>query len=158
MNNSELKNVLNEIVGLRLTDVHPVCEMMVFSFERYSLHSQCLTRIIKNNDILVTTLDYQSWDGEITENNDEWFNLDKFKPEIEGGTVLSVKLSPLNDLVITMNNGIVIEVYIQNSHTHFDDEHEQYRFFEHSTDDETKGQKRLQPHYVVFNKNIEKQI
>ena len=155
MNNSEFKKIVSKIIGLHLTNVHLACEMMLFNFEQYSLHTQCLTRIIKNNDILVTTLDYQSWDGESSENNDEWFNLEKCKPEIEGGEVLDVKLSPLNDLIITLNNGITIEIFIQNSYAHFDDEHEQYRFFEYGTDDEPEEEKDLRPHYVVYSKHID---
>lgn len=65
--------------------------MLMFHFGNYALHTQCLTRIVKNNDILVTTQDYQSWDGEESENNDEWHNLDKFEPVIVGGKVTSVE-------------------------------------------------------------------
>lgn len=155
MEYSEFKSTVQVLVGLRLTDVHLVCEMMVFHFEQYAIHAQCLTRIIKNNNILVTTLDYQSWDGEVSENNDEWFNLNKFKHEIEGGKVLAVKLSPLNDLIISMDNDIIIEIYIQNSYAHFDDEQEQYRFFLIGPDDETEEQSKLRPHYTVYNKHIE---
>ena len=155
MNNLEFENIITKIVGLQLSDVKPICEMMVFHFEQYSLHSQCLTRIIKNNDILVTTLDYQSWDEECSENNDEWFNLDKFKSEITGGKVLDIKLSPLRDLIITLDNDITIEILIQNSYSHYDDEQEQYRFFEAAEDDETDERKNMQPHYVVYSKHID---
>lgn len=155
MNNSEFENIITKIVGLKLTRITLICEMMVFNFEHYSLHSQCLTRIIKNNDILVTTLDYQSWDEECNENNDEWFNLDKFKSEIEGGKVLDIKLSLLKDLIITLDNGITIEIFVQNSYAHYDDEHEQYRFFEYGTDDEPREQKNLRPHYVIYSKHID---
>ena len=62
---------LQAIVGKRLDAINLACEMMMFSFENYEFHTQCLTRIICENDILVTTLDYQSWDGEVEDNNDE---------------------------------------------------------------------------------------
>ena len=155
MNNSEFENIITKIVGLQLSDIHLVCEMMVFNFEQYSLHSQCLTRIIKNNDILVTTLDYQSWDGEVSENNDERFNLAKYKSEIDGGKVINVKLSPLKDLTITLDNDITIEIFIQNSYSHYDAAHEQYRFFEVGEDNETAEQENLRPHYVVYSKHID---
>ncbi len=155
MNNSEFESIITKIIGLKLTGVHLACEMMLFNFEQYAIHSQCLTRIVKNDDILVTTLDYQSWDGECNENNDEWFNLDKFKSEIEGGKVLAIKLSPLKDLTITLDNDITIEAFIQNSYSHYDDEHEQYRFFEAEEDNETDEQKESRPHYVVYSKHID---
>ena len=59
-----LQKHLNVIVGKQLTELYLACEMMMFSFEEYALHTQCLTRIICKNDILVTTLDYQNWDGD----------------------------------------------------------------------------------------------
>lgn len=155
MNNSEFENIITKIIGIKLTRVHLACEMMLFNFEQYAIHSLCLTRIIKNNDILVTTLDYQSWDGECNENNDEWFNLDKFKSKIEGGKVIDIKMSPLKDLTITLDNDITIEILIQNSYSHYDDEQEQYRFFEVVEDDETDEQKNMQPHYVVYSKHID---
>ena len=67
----KLNEHLQAILGKRLDALNMACEMMMFSFEEYELHAQCLTRIMCENDILVTTLDYQSWDGEAEENNDE---------------------------------------------------------------------------------------
>lgn len=153
MNNSDFENVIAKIIGLKLDSVRLACEMLMFNFDRYAVHSQCLTRIIKGNDILVTTLDYQSWDGEIDTNNDEWFNLDKYLSQIEGGKVISVQVLPWYDLVIKLDNDIVIQVLIENSYAHYDDEHEQYRFFEAS--DESETEETHNKHYVVYSKHID---
>ena len=154
MNAYELEKIIKQIIGLKLDAVLLACEMLMFNFEQYSLHVQCLARIIKNNDILVTTLDYQSWDGEIDTNNDEWYNLDKYRSEIEGGKVLSVEVNSLYDLIITLDNDITIQIFIMNGYPHYDGDREQYRFFEFS-DDETEKQAKLHNHYVVYSKHIE---
>ena len=150
------KNIISQISGLQLTSVKLACEMLIFNFEGsavYALHSQCLTRIIKNGDILLTTLDYQSWDEENSENNDEWYNLNKFENDIVGGKVESVDLNDINDLAIKLNNRIKIELFISNGYNHYDEEREQYRFFEVIDDEHPKN-----AHYVVYSKHIEKQI
>lgn len=149
MNSIELEKLIKNIVGMKLDAIRYACEMLMFDFAQYTLHVQCLTRIIKNDNILVTTLDYQSWDGEHEENNDEYYNLAKYKTEIEGGKVLSVEVNPLNDICIALDNGVTIEILIQNSYAHYDDEWEQYRFFEFAKD------RADFPHYVVYSKHIE---
>ncbi len=149
----ELNKSMQNIVGLKLNAIRYACEMLMFNFERYTIHSQCLTRIIKDDDILLTTLDYQSWDGEHEENNDEYYNLAKYKSEIEGGKVLFVEVNPLCDVIIALDNEITIQILIQCSYAHYVEENEQYRFFKVS-DDETEN-KKLPPHYVVYSKHIE---
>ncbi len=149
----EFNKLIQNIVGLKLNAIRYACEMLMFDFERYAIHAQCLTRIIKDNDILLTTLDYQSWDGEHEENNDEYYNLAKYKSEIEGGKVLSVEVNPLCDVIIALDNEITIQILIQCSYAHYVEENEQYRFFKVS-DDETEN-KKLPPHYVVYSKHIE---
>lgn len=149
----ELEKLIKKIVGLKLDAIRYACEMLMFNFEQYALHVLCLTRIIKDDDILLTTLDYQSWDGEHEENNDEYYNLSRYKSEIEGGKVLSVEVSPLCDIIITLDNDVTIQILIQNSYAHYDEENEQYRFFE-ASDHETEDEK-LPPHYVVYSKHIE---
>ena len=57
-NQTTLNDYLQAIVGKKLETLNLACEMMMFSFEEYELHAECLTRIIKENDILVTTFDY----------------------------------------------------------------------------------------------------
>lgn len=154
MNFIELEKEIRKILGLKLLSLRNTYEMMMFEFEQYALDVLCLTRIIKNGDILVTTLDYQSWDGKHQENNDEYYNLSKYKSEIEGGKVLSVEINSLGDITITLDNGVTIQVIIQNSYAHYDEESEQYRFFEVSSD-EAEDRKDFPPHYVVYSKHIE---
>ena len=142
-----LQNHFNVIVGKQLTELHLACEMMMFSFEKYELHSQCLTRIICKNDVLVTTLDYQSWDGEIEENNDEWYFVKQNKDKIVGGTVTSVKVNALHDVTIVLDNSISIELFVKNGYHHFDDEQEQWVFFKHND--------HSYPFITVYNKSVD---
>lgn len=128
---AKLNEHLQVIVGKQLVALNMACEMMMFSFEKYELHTQCLTRIICDNDILVTTLDYQSWDGETKENNNEWYFVEQNRDKIVGGTVTSVKVNALHDVTIVLDNGISIELFVKNGYHHYDDEQEQWVFFKH---------------------------
>ena len=128
---AKLNEHLQVIVGKQLVALNMACEMMMFSFEKYELHTQCLTRIICDDDILVTTLDYQSWDGETEENNDEWYFVEQNRDKIVGGTVTSVKVNTLHDVTIVLDNGISIELFVKNGYHHYDDEQEQWVFFKY---------------------------
>lgn len=155
MNYLDLKKSISKILGLRLTNIKCALEMLMFSFEDYVIHVQCLTRIVKKNDILVTTIDYQSWDGENPENNDERYNLEKYKPIILGGKVTSIKLNDLFDLEIALDNDIMIQIFIENSYAHYDEEREQYRFFKTESENETEEQEKNRKHYVIYSKHVE---
>lgn len=148
MDRSVVSNFIQEIVGNKLLKLYNACEMMIFDFGDYQLHTSCLTRVSKENDILVTTLDYQNWDGETDTNNDEWFFVKKFQHEIVGGTVLSVELSSMKDLKIMLDNDITIELYISNGYNHYDDEVEQWRLIK-------KIGKESTIHLVVNSKTID---
>ena len=144
---AKLNEHLQVIVGKQLVALNMACEMMMFSFEKYELHTQCLTRIICDNDILVTTLDYQSWDGETEENNDEWYFVEQNRDKIVGGTVTSVKVNALHDVTIVLDNGISIELFVKNGYQHFDDEQEQWVFFKHND--------HSYPFITVYNKSVD---
>ena len=128
---ARLEEHLQTIIGKQLDALNMACEMMMFSFEKYELHAQCLTRIISKKDVLVTTLDYQSWDGETEKNNDEWYFVEQNRGKIVGGTVTSVNVNALHDITIVLDNGISIELFVKNGYQHFDDEQEQWVFFKH---------------------------
>ena len=138
---------LQEIVGKQLDALNMACEMMMFSFGKHELHTQCLTRIICGNDILVTTLDYQSWDGETEENNDEGYFINQNRARIVGGTVTSVSVNALHDVAIALDNGIRIELFIKNGYHHFEDEQEQWVFFKHHD--------LSHPFITVYNKTVD---
>ena len=128
---SILQNHLKIIIGEKLDSLNLACDMMLFSFGNYALHAQCLARIIYKNDILVTTTDYLNWDCQTDMNNDEWYFVNKYKSQIVGGVVQSVKVSALNDVKITLDNGIIIELFVENGYHHFAEESEQWVFFKH---------------------------
>ena len=144
---ARLEEHLQTIIGKQLDALNMACEMMMFSFEKYVLHSQCLTRIICKNDVLVTTLDYQSWDGETEGNNDEWYFVEQNKDKIVGGTVTSVKVNALHDVTIVLDNSISIELFVKNGYHHFDDEQEQWVFFKHND--------HSHPFITVYNKSVD---
>ena len=144
---AKLMEHLQVIVGKRLDAINLACEMMMFSFEKYSLHTQCLTRIVCENDLLVTTSDYQSWDGKEESNNDEWYFIEHNRAKIVGRTVLSVSISPLLDVTVVLDNGIRIELFVQNGYNHFDGEHEQWVFFKHHD--------HSYPFITVYNKTVD---
>ena len=157
MDRAELIKCLSEIIGCKLIGFSLACEMMMFDFDKYAIHSQCLTRVVKNGDILFTTHDYQSWDGNIDTNNDLWFFKDKYCNDIIGGSVLEAELLTVNDLKIVMDNGITIELFISNGYHHYDDENEQWRLIkkypEYISSHSRKGFSLY--HIVVNNKSIE---
>lgn len=142
-----LNKYLNSILGKQLESLYLACEMMMFDFGDYALHSLCLTRIIQEKDILVTTLDYQNWDGEVDTNNDERYFVEKYKDKIVGGIVTSVIVTPLYDVEIIMNNGVRIELLIKNGYHHFEDEKEQWVFF--------KVGDHSYPYITVYNKTVD---
>lgn len=144
---AELAEHLQAILGKRLDAINLACEMMMFSFEEYAFHSQCLTRIICENDILVTSSDYLSWDGETEENNDEWYFIEQNRDKIVGGIVISVTVNALHDVAIVLDSGIEIELFIQNGHHHFNDEQEQWMFFKHHD--------HSYPFITVYNKTVD---
>ena len=144
---TKLNEQLQIIVGKRLDDLHLVCELMSFSFEEYAFHALGLTRIIHENDILVTTIDYLNWDGETDTNNDEWYFVKQYKDQIVGGTVVSATVNSLYDVVIILDNGIRIETFVKNGYHHYDDECEQWVFFK--VDDHSY------PFITVWNKTVD---
>lgn len=107
---------------------------MDFSFGPLALHAMGCSRILKGIDILVTTLDYQSWDQMESTNNDEWFNMRRFNAEIVGGSVVSVQVSPWHDLVIRLDNDVMIECLVANACPHYGKELEQWVLFESTGD------------------------
>ena len=144
---TKLNEQLQIIVGKRLDNLHLVCELMSFAFEEYTFHALGLTRIIHENNILVTTIDYLNWDGETDTNNDEWYFVEQYRNKIIGGTVISANVSPLHDVVIILDNGIRIETYIKNGYHHYDDECEQWCLFK--VDDHSH------PFITVWNKTVD---
>ena len=143
----KLFNHLQAIIGKQLTELHLACEMMMFSFDEFALHTQCLTRIIHEEDVLVTTLDYHNWDGKDDKNNDEWYFIKQYKESIVGGIVTSINVSSLYDVIIVLDNGIKIELINKNGYHHFDDESEQWRFF--------KPGDYSYPHITVYSKTVD---
>ena len=126
---------VNQLLGKRLESLTCACEMLNFEFsEGLALHAFGLTRIIQGDDILLTTADYQSWDEADAAHNDEWFNAQRFREQIVGGTVLSAEMNPLHDLRIRMDNGITVECLIANATPHYGEEQDQWMLFEATGD------------------------
>ena len=129
MDYKKIQEKINILIGQKLTDILTACEMLRFYFDKGDgIHSLCLTRIRKNEDILFTTFDYQNLDEEIDTNNDEWYHLNKFKNDIVGGIVTTIKVTPSKDLILHLDNEVIIEFFIANGYFHFGEDNEQWRY------------------------------
>lgn len=130
-----MENIEKEFVyGLKdskLEGIYLAANMLRFCFDNsLHLHVNGFCRVIKNSDLLITTHDYDSWDGEESTHNDEWVNVKAYKDELIGGKVTAVELNPINDLKVTLDNGVTIECLIENAYPHYEDEMEQWVLFE----------------------------
>ncbi len=147
MNRQKIKDYLKELDGRTLDDLNLACEMMMFCFGDICIHSQCFTRIIRKEQILLTTLDFQNWDGENDKHNDEWYNLSLNKDLIINNKVIKTQLSDTNDLFIWLENGICVQIFISNSCPHYVIDREQWRIFKRGGIDI--------PHTVVYSQTIQ---
>lgn len=126
----ECRKFIAMLTGRRLQNFCCEAEMFDLDFGSLVLHAMGCSRVIKDNEILVTVSDYQSWDGGNSSHNDEWYNMKKFNPTIVGGTVVTAELNPWNDLRVRFDNGVTIECLIANACPHYADEQEQWVLFE----------------------------
>ena len=76
-----------------------------------------------------------------------WYFVEKYRAKIVGGIVTSVNVNSLHDVLIILDNGIRIELFVKSGYYHFDDEHEQWRFF--------KCHDYSSPHITVYSKTID---
>lgn len=126
-----IKEFVYGLNGTKLEGIYLAADMLEFCFDNaMNLHAQGFCRVIRDSDVLITTHDYQSWDGENDTNNDEWFNTQKYKDELIGGVVKSVEISPVNDLKVALDNGVTIECIIWNAYPHYEEELEQWVLFD----------------------------
>ena len=143
----KLHNYLDQLVGIKLKDIKLACQMIILDFGNIGIHCQQFTRVSKNDDILFTTLDYQSWDEKVDTNNDEKYFFDKYRDEIIGGGVARIIYNKFNDVTIIFDNGVVIEIFVSNGYNHFVDEIENWRLLIDTSDDDSK-------HIVIYNKKV----
>lgn len=120
---------VNLLMGKKLLHFCCEAEILDFDFAALALHAMGCSRIIKGNNILATTLDYQSWDLREGTHNDEWFNAKRFYSQIVGGAVISVEFSPWHDLRIALDNDVIIECLVANAYPHYGEEQEQWVLF-----------------------------
>lgn len=130
----EVKEFVNSLIGRKLVSICCEAEILDFNFGPLVLHGMGCTRVIKNDDILITTLDYQFWDGVDSAHNDEWFHVERLRGEIIGGAVTSVEISPWHDLRVYLDNGVTIECLIANAYPHYAEALEQWVLFEAGKD------------------------
>ena len=125
---------VRQLIGRKVE--HFCCEADILDFGfsgGFVLHAMGCSRVVQDNDILVTTIDYLSWDEKESTNNDEWYNMSRLRDRVIGGTAVSVLVSPLNDLKVRLDNGVTIECLIANAYPHFSDgEIEQWVLFEYT--------------------------
>ncbi len=145
----KIEKYLELLNGSTLNDMTLAAQMMMLSFGNIAVHSQCFTRIMHRNQILLTTLDYQNRDEVDDSNNDEWYNLSLHKDLIINNKVIQTEFTSNNDLFICLENDIQIQIFISNGSPHYVEECEQWRIFE--IDSENK------PHTVVYSNCIQEE-
>lgn len=141
--------ILKTFIGKKLIDIHLVCEMMCFDFGDVGFHAQGFTRIIQNDEILVTTADYQHWDQVESENNDEWYNIAQYKDRIINNIIERIELSPVNDMFIYLSNGICIQAFAEYGSLHFCDYCEQWRFLVGLNNEDNDEDNDAEPLHIV---------
>ena len=127
MEQQKIREYIAKVAGNTLRDVNLICEMLAFDFGGYSIHAQCFTRIVCEGKILLTNLDYQSFDGVTAENNDEWYNMSIYKSKIVNNKVKRIELTATNDLMIYLDSGVQIQMFVSNSEPHYGEDEEQWR-------------------------------
>ena len=147
MKRQVMKNYLDSLTGKFLDSLNLACEMMMFTFGNIAIHSQCFTRIMLKEQVLLTTLDYQNWDGENDENNDEWYNLSLYKNLITNNRVTKTLLTSTNDVFIWLENDIAIQMFISNGSSYYGEDREQWRIFDIDN--------KESPHVVVYSNSIQ---
>ncbi|MBQ6231349.1 MAG: hypothetical protein IJJ74_09585 [Eubacterium sp.] len=131
----DITDFINLWVGKRLENINNICEMLDICFsDNLVLHGMGLTRVFLNDDLLITTIDYNSWDESESRHNDEWYNTYRYKSQVIGGKVTNISINKFNDLFLELDNGVRIECYIANAYPHYNEECEQWVLFEHTQD------------------------
>lgn len=149
MNNNVMIKI-EDINNSVLTKMKLVANMLCLNFAKEdftsSLHIQCFYRIHKNNQVLVTSQDYYTFDNDNGDedgmNNDLWMNLKNISNQIEGNLVTQVLSNDLKDVSLFLSNDYQIDIFISNSKSNFEDMIEQYRFLPSIEDND---------HTVVYN-------
>ena len=147
--NNELTPVY-ELVGQVMTDLGAYYEILILRFGEYEIHVSCFARILHNGKILLTTMDYQSWDEKDHKHNDMYLNIAKHGATLIGQTVRSVEVSKVNDLFLVLDNGARIEIFSSEGSHRLSEESEQWFFY--------KPKDSSYPNMAVYSSGVEKWI
>lgn len=71
------KKILYELMEKNLDDVGVYYDILRLRFGEYEIHACCFARIIKGQDIIVTTQDYENWNEVEYRHNDMYYNIAK---------------------------------------------------------------------------------
>lgn len=139
MTYKEITETLKQILGKKLVKITSACDMLMLTFEDCgALHIQCICRIRKDEEIVITNEDYH------LDSEEAYFEkLNKSADLFCGQTALEIALLPLMNLTIRLSDGIEVEVIndVAESDGH---EYELWRFID-------KGKR----HLVVTDKTAE---
>lgn len=151
MNHNDIVSIRNRmqiLVGAQWFIVGRAAAMAWFGFlindSDYALHLQSGFRVRTKEKVLIANLDmfdpteavqkspsfdWDTYDWDIQGANcyDKW--AEKFRKETREGIVREVRISDLGDLTIEIDNGMIIEVFINSSTK------ECWRFFKRESDD-----------------------
>ena len=136
-----------DLIGQTLSDLGAHYEILILRFGEYEIHASCFARIVLNGEILLTTLDYQSWDEKDHRHNDMYISIAKHGEALLGQKVQTVEISPANDLFVTLDNNARIEIFSSNGKLQLTDEIEQWFFY--------KPKDKAYPYLSITNNCVE---
>ncbi len=139
-----------ELVGQTMSDLGAHYEILILRFGEYEIHVSCFARILHNGEVLLTTQDYQSWDGKDHKHNDMYLNIAKHGATLIGQTVRSVEVSSVNDLFLVLDNGARIEIFSSDGNRRLSEEGEKWFFY--------KPRDKAYPYLSVTNNGVEIEI
>lgn len=136
-----------ELIGQTLHDLGVYYDILKLRFGEYEIHVSCFARILLDDQILLTTEDYRSWDEKDYKHNDMYLNIAKHGASLIGHRVRAVEISTVNDLHIILDNDARIEIFNSNGNLHFSEGGEQYFFY--------KPKDKSYPFLSITNRNVE---
>ena len=136
---------LSMLCKCKLVDLGHAADLIWWIFQNdngkeYSLHTQCSWRIILN-DCQIMSRDYVYYKTETTNTSLFECHIENVMAEMQKHTVENVLISAQNDIKITLDYGLIIEIFSDQPNSY-----EQWRFF-------SKGNEL--PHLVAYSDHQE---
>ncbi len=113
--------------GQALTDVVFCEDVIGVCFETVRIYAQCLIRLVKRSKILFTRCDYFYKNPKNRDENNLLVNGKRHRDELLGLRVVAASVGNLGDVVIRLENGYRIEIFLSCGKENFCGSSEAYR-------------------------------